>query len=298
MATKTSTPRIEHLSASQLILYLQCSLKYRFQYIDKLPRPFKSASLAFGSVIHSSLDWFHRQKVNGNGINLEMLLKVFETDWFSECVETDIRYKDKETAAFLVSIGTQMLTQYFQAYKEMPVGAEIPFSLPLVEPITGEALGPNLIGRIDLAEQDAIVEFKTSAQTLNAQDFKDSLQLTCYGYAYRMLFQKEPKTFRVVDFVKTKTPKMVVLQATREEKDYRKLFYLAKEIVRGIDTGIFYPNPSFKCKDCEYEGHCQTWLGNGTNHDRIEKKGDFHATDQHIRGPGGNSARDVSQSLR
>jgi putative RecB family exonuclease len=276
--------KIDHLSASQLILYLQCSLKYRFQYLDKLVKPFKSAGLAFGSVIHSALDWFHRQKVNGNGATLEMLLKVFETDWFSQCVEADIRFKDKEMGTGLVVMGRQMLTQYFQTYKEMPVGAEIPFSLPLTEPVTGEVLGPNLEGRLDLAEKDAVVEFKTSAQTLNAQDLKDSLQLTCYGYAYRMLFHKEPRSFRVVDFVKTKTPKMVVLQATREEKDYRKLFYLAKEVLRGIDSGIFYPNPSFKCKDCEYEDPCQAWLGNENNHHyyHLDTKGGFHETDQYI----------------
>jgi putative RecB family exonuclease len=281
MEAKAHSPKIDHLSASQLTLYLQCSLKYRFQYLDKLPKPFKPAGLAFGSVIHSALDWFHKQKVNGNGVTLEMLIKIFDADWFSQCVEAEVRFKDKEAGAGLIEMGRQMLTQYFQTYKEMPVGAEIPFSLPLVEPVTGEVLGPSLEGRLDLAERDAVVEFKTSAQTLNAQDLKDSLQLTCYGYAYRMLFQKEPKILRVVDFVKTKTPKMVMLQATREERDYRKLFYVAKEVLRGIDSGVFYPNASFKCKDCEYEGPCQAWLGNENNH-QPDKKGGSHETDRYI----------------
>lgn len=280
MEAKIHSPKIDHVSASQILLYLQCSLKYRFQYVDKLPRLFQSSGLAFGSVIHSTLDWFHKQKVNGNGVTLEMLLKVFKTDWFSQCVERDIRYKERETDAELLAMGMQMLTQYFQAYREMPVGAEVPFSLPLIEPMTGEVLGPNLEGRLDLAEQDAVVEFKTSAQTLTAQDLKDSLQLTCYGYAYRMLFQEEPKVLRVVDFVKTKVPRMVVLQTTREEKDYRKLFYIAKEVLRGMDSGIFYPNPSFKCKGCEYEGPCQVWFGNENNHSP-DSKGGFHEKDQH-----------------
>ena len=281
MEAKPHSPKIDHLSASQLTLYLQCSLKYRFQYLDNLPKPFRPAGLAFGSAIHSSLDWFHKQKVNGNGVTLDVLLKVFDADWFSQCVEAEVRFKDKDTGPALIEMGRQMLTQYFRAYQEMPVGAEIPFTVPLIEPVTGEVLGPNLEGRLDLAERDAVVEFKTSAQTLNAQDLKDSLQLTCYGYAYRMLFQKEPKIFRVVDFVKTKTPKMVMLQATRGERDYRKLFYVAKEVLHGIESKVFYPNPSFKCKDCEYEEPCLTWLGNEKSR-QPGKKGGSHETDRYL----------------
>ena len=63
---------IEHLSKSQISLYMDCSLKYKFQYIDNLPKPFKPAGLAFGTSIHSALEWLQgtaqgAQRILGKG---------------------------------------------------------------------------------------------------------------------------------------------------------------------------------------------------------------------------------------
>lgn len=256
-------PKIDHLSASQINLYLQCSLKYRFQYIDKLPRPFKPSGLVFGSVIHSTLDWFNKERIRGNAFSMEKLLKIFEADWFSQKVETEIRYKNGETENGLLAIGKQILNQYFHSDQKMPVDAEIPFSLPLVDPMTGEVLGLNVKGIMDLIEKDhVLVEFKTSARTINQQDLQGSLQLTCYSYAYEMLFQKVPRLIKVVNFVKTRAPKMLVLEAKREKKDSQRFFHMAKEVLRGIYSEIFFPRPSFMCKGCEYEVPCKVWAGN------------------------------------
>ncbi len=36
------------ISVSQVNAYLGCPLKYRFQYVDKIPRPWRVAAMAFG----------------------------------------------------------------------------------------------------------------------------------------------------------------------------------------------------------------------------------------------------------
>ena len=48
-------PRLSHLSASALTLYIACSLKFRFQYIDLLPRLSKNAK--DGKLEGSALSW-------------------------------------------------------------------------------------------------------------------------------------------------------------------------------------------------------------------------------------------------
>ena len=53
MPSAVSAP--DTVSVSQLTLYLTCSLKYRFQYIDRLPRLVRSAPLALGSSMHAAL---------------------------------------------------------------------------------------------------------------------------------------------------------------------------------------------------------------------------------------------------
>ncbi len=255
---------IDHLSASQINIYTQCSLKYKFQYIDRLPRPFKSSGLVFGGVMHSTLDFFHKQKMKGNGVNLDKVLKIFEVDWFSQKIDNEIRYKDGETEEELILQAKQMLTKYFHSYTGKPIGSETPFSLPLIEPVTREILGPTLDGIIDLIETDHIIEeFKATAKTMDEKSAEDSVQLTCYAYAYRMLYQKEPKELKIINFVKTKTPKIVELPTKRGTRDSQRLFYLAREVLRGISAGVFFPQSNFMCKDCEYEDPCRKWDGNG-----------------------------------
>jgi len=77
-----------------------------------------------------------------------------------------------------------------------------------------------------------------------------------------MLFQRRPDLIKVVNFVKARSPKIVVVETKREKKDYQRFFYLAREVLLGIRSDIFFPRPSFMCKDCEYEALCKDWRGN------------------------------------
>ncbi|MBM4305156.1 MAG: PD-(D/E)XK nuclease family protein [Deltaproteobacteria bacterium] len=254
---------IDHLSASQINLYLQCGLKYKFQYVDLIPRPFKSSGLVFGSVVHSTIDWFHKQKMIGKRPSLEMLYKILRADWFCQKLDSEIRYKEGEEEGKLILTAREMLNLYYQSPLDGVMDAEYPFRVPLVNLRTEETLGVALEGFIDLiGEGEVLTEFKTTNKTIDPQSADDLLQLTIYGYAYRLVFRKNPKGFRLVNFVKVKTPKMAVLDTGREEKDYERFFYLAKEVLKGIKSGVFFPRQSFICKDCEYENLCKAWQGN------------------------------------
>ena len=44
------------ISVSQVNAYLACPLKYRFQYVDKIPRPWRAAAMAFGSSVHAAVE--------------------------------------------------------------------------------------------------------------------------------------------------------------------------------------------------------------------------------------------------
>ena len=254
---------MDHLSCSQMNLYLQCSLKYKFQYIDKFPKPFKPSGLTFGGSIHAALAWLHKQRMNGNNVPLQRLLRIFDADWYAQKLDTEIRYKNGEMDTRLTVMAREMLSLYFnQSYKK-PVGAEVPFVLPLVNLSTGEKLDINLEGFIDLIEKDdTITEFKTSAQAMNSRDIEDHLQLTAYSYAYQMLYQRPPKLLKLIDFVKTKRPRIITLEADAKRLDYQRFFHLASQILNGIRHRNFFPRKSFMCKDCEYAGPCKAWRGN------------------------------------
>ena len=254
---------MDHLSASQINLYLQCSLKYKFQYIDELPKPFRPSGLAFGSAFHAALSWFHNAQMrNGNGVSMEKLWKIFQADWYAQGLDTEILYKHGETETGLAVLAKELLRLYF-ARPETPIkGSEVSFVVPLVNPATGEELGMNLEGFIDLiASDDTIVEFKTSAQTMSSADVQNNLQLTAYSYAYTMLYQRPPQALKIIDFVKAKRPKMVVLRTSRTEHDHQRFFGLARQVFRSIRSHIFFPRTGWWCRGCEYAGSCKAWNG-------------------------------------
>jgi putative RecB family exonuclease len=253
---------IDHLSASQLNLYLMCSLKYKFQYVDKLPKLFKSSGLVFGSSVHSALSWLHKQRLAGKTVTLEQMLRVFGADWFASGVEAEIHYKPGESETSLQLLGRELLSQYYQMPANGVKGSEIPFVIPLVNPKNGEKTGINFEGYLDLVEKDdIIVEFKTSLRSMDQKDADEHLQLTAYSYAYERLMGKIPKVLKLIALVKTKKPKIVPLETKRTVADHQRFFYLAREVLHGIRSGVFFPKASFMCTDCEYRKPCAQWSG-------------------------------------
>ncbi len=251
---------MDHLSSSQMNLYFQCSLKYRFQYIDKLPKPFKASGLVFGSAIHSAISWFHKNQLAGRQVPLEKLYSIFTADWYGQKVESVIRYKESETETAQMLLGREILNLYYHEPRKQVIGTEIPFTVPLVDRKSRESLGIKLEGFIDLLEEnDSIVEFKTSVKTMDLKDV--NLQLTAYSYAYEMLYGKRPRNLRVVNFLKLKKPKMLSLEVKQGTVDHQRFFYLAKEALKGISSGVFFPRHSWWCDGCEYVEPCRGWNG-------------------------------------
>lgn len=96
---------------------------------------------------------------------------------------------------------------------------------------------------------------------MDSKEADQSLQLTIYSYAYEKLYQKPPKALKVIDFVKTKKPKLIVLETRRDSASYQRLYGVAAQILKGINLKIHFPRIGFWCKDCEYGEYCKEWRG-------------------------------------
>jgi len=254
---------MEHLSNSQISLYSQCSLKYKFQYVDLLPRPFKPSGLAFGSALHSALSWLHRESMTNGGVTLGRLYKIFDADWYSQRADAEIRYKNGEDETKLAVMAKEMLAMYCGLPPKKAKGTDVSFSVPLIEPGNGRNPLIDIEGIIDLVEEDDVItEFKTSAQMMDSKDADESLQLTIYSYAFEKLHQRPPKALKLIDFVKSRKPKLITLETRRDAASYQRLYGIAAQVLKGINLKICFPRPSFWCKDCEYAEQCQNWPGN------------------------------------
>jgi len=107
---------------------------------------------------------------------------------------------------------------------------------------------------------DIVVELKSQKRALDEASLHNHLQLTAYSYAYEHLFNQRPK-LELVSVTKTKRPRIEKLQTKRGEKDYLRFFLLAKEVLRWIESKVFYAIRCWMCTDCEYQKVCEKWQG-------------------------------------
>jgi putative RecB family exonuclease len=262
---------MQALSASRVQAYLLCPLKYRFEHVDRLPKPWRAAALAFGTSIHAAIEWFHRELLAGRTVTLEAVLKMFDADWYAQNIEPLV-FGQSESKSSLAEKGRAMLERYMEARaSHVPARVEERFEIPLVDPKTGEDLGFVVHGVIDLVEEDGtVVDFKTAARTPDLGGVGRHLQLSMYALAVFIRSRSIPK-LRLDVLVKTKVPRLDRYETLRSLDDLAWTARLFEGVGQAIAAERFFPNPSWLCAECEYFAHCQAWRGNALRrHEAIE----------------------------
>jgi putative RecB family exonuclease len=261
------------ISYSQIFVYLSCSLKFKFMYIEKRPHERLSASLPFGSGIHNSIARFYRSlKENGSIERLPVLQEIFEDRirMDLERAEVPIIYK-KETPdrESLINMGKSLLRTFHESVgldgMEI-VDVELPLTANLYTE-DGKATEFKLVGIVDLLlrnkEGELIaVENKTAAKPKSQSTVDDDLQFTSYSYllaANKYVFPTAPVQCRMDVLRKLKTPKREVYETVRTAQDRKKFAKIANAVLAGIESRVFIPTKSFFCSDCQFIKACEEW---------------------------------------
>ncbi len=145
-----------HVSHSQIFTYLNCSLKYRFMYVEARPQERVSIALPMGTAIHSAVELHHRAiKNHGKKPPIEALWERFENILNVEldAIDAPVIYKGG-TADWqsTIEMGQAMLTA-FHTETDLAgfeiVGVEVPLSATLFTE-EGKATDFKLAGILDL----------------------------------------------------------------------------------------------------------------------------------------------------
>ena len=251
----------DHVSASQINVYLMCPLKYRYSYVDQLPRPFKSVDLALGSAFHAAVEWWHKHRKNRSSPDAEDVSRILAADLLAQAEET-LRFKAGKTLEDAINLGKQLVATYVKEYQGKTVlNTEVAFRVPMVDLETGEELEMPLVGYFDLLEEnDTVVETKTAARAYDHLTILNHLQLTAYGYAYRVLHERDAN-LRLDVVTKTKQPRMQSVEVSRDKSDMVRFFHLAKSVTGAIQNSCFHPNHGWQCSSCEFAEPCRKWRG-------------------------------------
>ncbi|MBA3010045.1 MAG: PD-(D/E)XK nuclease family protein [Desulfobacula sp.] len=255
----------EHLSASSIGTYVECSLLYKFSKIDKIPMEQKSDAMEFGSAIHGTLEEYYLEKMMGEILLLKDIHETFEKIW-TRIAENkiDIGYSKDHDFKSMALMGKDLLTIWYNklpsdSYRILGIEEAFSFYLPGI-PIP-------FIGAIDLIEEDPsgtiiVTDHKTSARAYSIDEVDQNQQLTLYQMAVRDKgFRDREILLKFDTLIKTKTPKFEQYWTTRSELDEHRLIRKAVQVWDGISKQVFIPNDtSWKCKNCSYKTACNEWF--------------------------------------
>jgi len=255
------------ISKSHIQTYLICPRKFYFQYVVAIPWEFVPASLPFGSALHAAVAFFYRALKQGGKPDLAFVLSEFKRTWEEETEGRAIGFAPGSSEESMEGLGTALLRMFYEEIAPRKVEVvEYPFSVPLYDPDGGKKLEYALVGQIDLIESDeeenlTISELKTSSKRFAASQGENQLDGLVYAYALDQLgFRTDEKRtlIRYDVLVKTKKPGFQQVYFNKESGDYRRLTRWIKEVLHAIDSGSFFPNFGWACKQCPFKRAC--WL--------------------------------------
>jgi hypothetical protein len=144
-------------------------------------------------------------------------------------------------------------------YREV-VEVEMPFSVELVDPETGEEL-PRLVGVLDAVVREAdgtyaILEHKTAAKRWTDDRLAFDNQLTAYSLAAPQLGFGDDAAVVIQVLLKTKTPDLVIYRPHRSDADRRELVEIVAGVAAAVRIGAFFPVRDWWCRSCEYASAC------------------------------------------
>jgi putative RecB family exonuclease len=244
-----------HISVSQIKMFLRCPLQYKFRYIDGL-KISPTSSLTLGKSIHSALESNYSQKITSKqDLPGEKILDLFSDRWEKEAVET--LFSEDEKAGMVKDDGVKMVRAYHDQISPtiQPRLVEHEFNLSF------ENVDYTLKGIIDLVDVEGrIIDHKTAKRSMAPDDVAADIQLTCYALAYRSLFGAPEKELRFDVMVRTKVPKLQQIPTTRTQEDIQRFLKIVGFVSKAIQSGIFYPCGNRQvCSWCGYYGLCEKW---------------------------------------
>ena len=260
-----------HISHSQIFSYLNCSLKYYFSYVEGRMPEHRPAAMLFGSAIHAAIARYYKgvqKKGKPEPLSLHQDLFHDYWNWETEDSGIPIAYKGGQNKDSMLNEGQRLVKTFYENVDPMEViGVEEPYSSVLYDE-EGNPTDFKLIGIVDCIQRDKdgnliIIDNKTAARAYSQDKIEQDLQMTVYSYlaAASKLVPAKSKTLHRFDvLVKLKKePRLDIYHTTRTAADRRRLAKTISRVLRGIEAGVFFPNPGWMCGDCQHARACVNW---------------------------------------
>lgn len=258
---------MDHFSKSALEKYATCGEAYRRRYIVKEEAP-TSSNLVFGIAFHETLEKYILRKAAGEKVDI---FQVWCEEYASELKDHGVILFDETSPEEDEQTGLRMLTteviDYLDSLKPayyILVDEEGEHSVPAVEmelnmDIPGVPVP--FVGYIDFLGEDGIpVDFKTAARKWSPDKAQKELQPCFYLYGLEQIGRPSPGNwFHHAVITKGSNPSLTIFETQRSQTEIDWALRMAANAYRGIEAGVFVPNPmAWSCSPvyCEFYHNC------------------------------------------
>ncbi len=177
-------PRKPTLSPTKIATYLECAVKYRYIYIDKIGRFFSRAKpyYSLGATMHQALEQYHR---DGGVQSQAELVETFEQRWISA------GFQSPEEELVSRAAGAEMVQAYHSA---AALRTELEVATLFTEKTIKTDLGPFVLtGRVDRIDRYAdgsleIVDYKSGRMETTPEEVAGDLAMSIYQLILRRTY--------------------------------------------------------------------------------------------------------------
>jgi len=274
-------------STSQLDTYTRCPAQYFFRWIEKRDSKKLSSSLAFDRAMKAAIyadkgyepdtevpleeKWRPELDIACDAVQEGKSLDVVFSDTFQwVCDENEVDWKkdvglkpssfDDSEFDEILHRGRVLACLFDEQLGELSAEPMVKMRTTMVDSETGLVVQTNgtpasVQCSFDLIGEDGVIyKLKTSSRSISKLTYDWTLDLQ--RFVYQQLKGDAPTGVKIVNLVRTKKPKMQVLDAP-EPRTSRTLA-ICESVIASINARAFYPNTKnlYGCEKCDYVSAC------------------------------------------
>jgi len=249
-------------SFSQIQTYLQCPLKYKFRYVDKIVPEFEeNLHLILGTEVHWALEWLYNQVNNFKIPSYKELEDFFIVNFNEKAEKIDVEEKQKKEFLTRWKYYLKNFHKKHYPFKDIKVvWTEIHLYIDLDDNVKFQGF----IDRLDKKWDNFILtDYKTN-KNLPPEDKKlYEEQLTLYALWVKQKYWKYfKKVFWNLEYLHFDLQDFWEITDENIEKIRQKYYLLTKEIeTKKAEYALwneeaFPVNETSNCKFCDYKELC------------------------------------------
>lgn len=237
-------------SYTKISCYRDCPMRYRFQYVDKLPT-FPQPYFSFGSSMHATLHKFHQ---SSECPEFEILQEYYRQSWISS---TGYATPQEEQEYF--NLGLTLLKKYHHRQLEeyqKPLLMEERFRLDF-----GPFILSGIIDRVDRHETGIleVIDYKTSQRKMALETLDNQLQLAIYGFGTKEILGQYPDYLSYY-YLRHDQKNTIQPDQSFFSEVYAILQREIERIIASHEHDRFEPIVGNRCRFCDFLEHCPAGL--------------------------------------